>query len=161
MNRKAQGTEKDEGSSKKRATTNGHSVPIKPEDYWPASQGDDEDDFEEVSPTTKTPAKNEKKSNGTETSSKADDSKHNPIKKVESEDSDTEEEEEEISLAAPPPIKKATSSSPAKSAKVLESSSPSKDLCKSSRDTSPIKETILPVKALASTKRDRFGRSDF
>lgn len=176
MKRKAEGSNGYEGTGKKRAMTNGHGVPVKPEDYWPASQDNDENKIEEVPSTTKAPINDEKEDTKIFAKAKV---KHNDVEKVEIEDSDTEEEEE-ISLTAPSPIEKATLSSSAKNAKVVNTSSPEKDLkvnlssprkdsipspskdtSKSNKEASPIKETIVPIKAVTSTKRDRFGRSDF
>lgn len=172
MKRKAEGSEQDGRGSKKIIMANGPIMPVNPEDYWPASQDNGEDDFED---DTKTLPKEVKKD--TESSTEAE-LKHENTKEANNADSDTEEEEE-ISLAVPPQAtKKATSSSPAKDARAssplkkdsekhssspetVDTSSTAKLTSKSMNGTSPMKQTVVPVKALASTKRDRFGRSDF
>jgi hypothetical protein len=157
LKRKAGGGVDESGDkeNKKRVITSNHGVPVRPEDFWPAS--DDEQDVSKES-IEKAPTKTVEKETEYATEKPANvepESKAAPIK-VNDSDSDTEEEEEIISLAAPT-IKKHITSSPDKTSS--KHTSPEKDTTKPIEASPPIKHTtITPV---IVKKRDRFGRSDF
>lgn len=156
LKRKADGGVDENGDkeNKKRVVTGNHGVPVRPEDFWPASD-DEQDSIEEI----KEKAPLEK--GETKTESKAEkpadvESKSNTAP-VQVNDSDSDTEEEEIISLAAPTIKKTNTSSPDKASN--KQPSPEKDTPRSIAASPPIKHTtITPV---VVKKRDRFGRSDF
>ncbi|UZJ51759.1 hypothetical protein CBS101457_001079 [Exobasidium rhododendri] len=167
LKREPEKGENGEGSVKRRALSDGHGVPVKPEDYW--STKDDDDDFEEVRSSEKDTKVGERASPLKEnTGSQNPDRKQDrSVAKITSSgkegtrtaesDSDTEDEDEFIIETRP--LKKATSLSPA------AKESPSTAIPNEKRNASPdpgIKQTILPIPTtLSAKKRDRFGRTDF
>lgn len=144
--RKAEEAKEGGEGSKKRALTNGSAVPVRPEDFWPAPQNDD-DEFEDTNDQAKS-------ANGTKEDEVKKDASPNKdtvtsenIARAE-EDSDTEDDE---IISLKPPTK--GTSSPAKQ-ESIKSASPEKT-------SSAIRQTVLLPTTTINKKRDRFGRSDF
>jgi hypothetical protein len=152
--------------NKRRAVDHGDGVPIKPEDYWPATNDeDDDDDFEAINPNSEKENQVPKKEK--ETPKKESDTSKKTTS-IDDSDSETEDEEEEIiilsekskgSATKASAAKKDTSSSPSNTDKGKPSPQPTAD--KRTSSSPPMKHTTLPITALKTKKRDRFGRSDF
>jgi len=152
LKRKADGEVDEHGDkeNKKRIVASSHGIPVRPEDFWPASdeEQDKKENVEKVSAKSAENTTEREKIAGNNLKSN----------EVIDSDSDTEEEEDIISLAAPIIKKAAPSSSPNKA--LIKQASSEKDTATSTEASPPIKHTTVSAPIIV-TKRDRFGRSDF